>query len=100
MTHWHFEEKPEVTNPGEHLHITFARRDVNCAPPTEEEVGGVISQMKNGKCQGTDGIYAEQLKYNRSKNLLTMFTLLLTMNWITCQIPPSWLISHMYNVSC
>ena len=91
----HVEQQPEVQNPEEHPHVIPDDIYINCDSPTREEVSDTIRHLKNGRCQGTDEIYAEQLKYNHSNNFLTVFTLLITMIWNTCLIPPAWLISSI-----
>ena len=57
------ELQPEVTNPMDYPHILPPEAD---PPPSEiptiAEVQEVIKGIKNGKCQGTDKIYGEEIK--------------------------------------
>ena len=54
-----------------------------------------IKKLKNGKCQGTDKVYGEELKYNSSKRFLIYFMLLITTIWTTFILPSSWLLSSI-----
>ena len=60
----HFEEilnRPVPSNPAI---ITPAENDleINCNPPSKEEIRQSINLLKNGKASGPDGIPAEKLK--------------------------------------
>ena len=89
------EIQPEVINPEKFPHLETNAVNIDSSPPTEKEIRDTINKLKNGKCRGTDNIYSEQLKYNSSKRLLSMLTLLMTVIWSTCKIPSSWLISSI-----
>ena len=84
--------QPEIENPDLFLHI-LPPEDiyVNENIPTEEEVKSAIKTLKNNKCQGTDKIYAEQLKYAKSRNLITAIMLLLNLIWTLVAVPKTWL---------
>ena len=68
----HFSERmvvmqPEVTNPTFFSHILPPDNiSINEDLPSEEEITTVIKSLNNNKCQGTDKIYAEQIKYSSS----------------------------------
>ena len=79
----HLKEKPidlqpEVLNPELFPHIIPPD---NIAPnsdlPTEKEVEDARKRFKNGKCQGTDKIYGEELKYNFSGRFMIYLILLI-----------------------
>ena len=69
------ELQPEVLNPELFPHIIPPD---NIAPnsdlPTEKEVEDARKRFKNGKCQGTDKIYGEELKYNFSGRFIIQMT--------------------------
>ena len=97
----HLKEKPidlqpEVLNPELFPHIIPPD---NIAPnsdlPTEKEVEDARKRFKNGKCQGTDKIYGEELKYNFSGRFLIYLMLLINTVWTSFTIPSSWLISSI-----
>ena len=90
--------QPEVENPGLFPHILPpADVDVNESLPTEEELKSAIKTMKNNKCQGTDKIYAEQLKYANSHKLIAAIMLLLNIIWNLIAVPTTWLSA---NITC
>ena len=90
--------QPEVENPGLFPHILPpADVDVNESLPTEEELKSAIKAMKNNKCQGTDKIYAEQLKYANSNKLIAAIMLLLNIIWNLIAVPTTWLFA---NITC
>ena len=97
----HLKEKPidlqpEVMNPNDYPHILPPDDiNINSDIPSEGEVQEAIKKLKNGKCQGTDKIYGEELKYNTSSRFLVYFMLLLTTIWTTFILPSSWLISSI-----
>ena len=88
----HLKEKPvdlqpEVINPELHPHILPPDNiNINTDIPTEEEVNNARKRFKNGKCQGTDKIYAEELKYNFSERFMIYLMLLISVIWTTCKI--------------
>ena len=59
--------------------------------PERREVESSIKKLKNGKCQGTDKIYAERLKYSRSSGLLNYVVLLIGLIWSCAKVPGKWL---------
>ena len=90
--------QPEVENPGLSPHILPPEDvDVNESLPTEEELKSAIKTMKNNKCQGTDKIYAEQLKYANSNKLIAAIMLLLNIIWNLIAVPTTWLSA---NITC
>ena len=97
----HFSERkvimqPEAENPNLYPHVLPPDDiKINQDPPSEEEVLTAIKSLNNNKCQGTDHIYAEQLKYATSKHLLVKLLLLLTTIWTTATVPVDWLKSSM-----
>ena len=97
----HLKEKPvdlqpEVINPELHPHILPPDNiNINTDIPTEEEVNNARKRFKNGKCQGTDKIYAEELKYNFSERFMIYLMLLISIIWTTCKIPSCWLVSSI-----
>ena len=92
----HVELQPEVTNPDDFPHI-LPPDDINISSdiPSEAEVQEAIKRLKNGKCQGTDKVYGEELKYNTSGRFMVYFLLLLTTIWTTFILPSSWLVSSI-----
>ena len=69
--------------------------EIDTCCPNIDEITKVIHNLKNGKCQGTDKIHAEQIKYASSINLLNTILMMITLIWTTCKIPTNWLISHI-----
>ena len=62
------ELQPEVITPELYPHILPPDDiNINTSIPSEEEIDDARKRFKNGKCQGTDKIYAEELKYNSSE---------------------------------
>ena len=56
------EVQPEVINPELYPHILPPEDiNINIDIPTEKEIDEAWKSFKNGKCQGTDKIYAEEL---------------------------------------
>ncbi len=97
----HLKEKPvqlqpEVINPELYPHI-LPPDDIitNSDIPTFSEVHDARKRFKNGKCQGTDKIYGEEVKYNTSNRFMIFFMLLITTVWTTFVVPSSWLISSI-----
>ena len=89
------EIQPEVINRELYHHILPpSNMNINSDIPTISEVHGVHKQFKNGKCQGTDKIYAE-VKYNTSNCFMVYLMLLLTTIWTPFMIPSSWLIASI-----
>ena len=90
------ELQPEVMNPMDYPHILPPETNPPSSEiPTIAEVQDVIKGIKNGKCQGTDKIYGEEIKYNNSPKFMFYLMLLLTAIWTTFTLPPSWLISSI-----
>ncbi len=65
--------------------------------PIRNRVNISKKSFNNNKCQGTDEIYAEQIKYSTSKHLIVYLLLLLTTIWNNATIPFTWLKS---SISC
>lgn len=94
----HFKSRPlsvpdEVDNPGNYPHLKppDELEVVSEGTPEAEEVKKVIKRMKNGKCKGSDNIYAEQIKSNTSATLISLIIMLLTLVWNVLTTPKSWL---------
>ena len=97
----HFKDKntklqPEVINPENYPHV-LPQDDLTVYNNTPKiaEVQQVLKECKNGKCLGTDLLYPEHFKYNKSNRFLVYLMLLLTTIWTTFIIPSSWLISSI-----
>ena len=99
----HFEEhfspravtmQPEVENPELFPHI-LPPEDlyVNEEVPSVDEIKEALKTLKNNKCQGTDKVYGEQLKYANSEQLTRYILLLMTIIWTTVSVPKVWLTS-------
>ena len=90
------EIQPEVKNPESYPHILPPNDiNINTDIPTISEVLDARKKFKDGKCQGTDKIYGEELKYNNSNHFMLYLMLLLTTIWTTLMLPSSWLISSI-----
>ncbi len=90
------EIQPEVLNPESFPHVLPPDDiDINTDAPSIKEIKDSLKSFKNGKCQGTDKIHGEHLKYNTSDQFIMHLTLLLTTIWSTFVIPSSWLISSI-----
>ena len=90
------ELQPEVLNPELSLHIIPPDNiSPNSDLPTEKEVEDARKRFKNGKCQGTDKIYGEELKYNFSGRFIIYMMLLINTIWTSFTLPSSWLISSI-----
>ena len=97
----HLKEKPvdlqpEVITPGLYPHV-LPPDDINISTdiPTVSEVNDARKRFKNGKCQGTDKIYGEEVKYNSSNRFMIYLMLLISTIWTSCILPSSWLISSI-----
>ena len=92
----HFKEllnRPAPVNPPT---IPEAEEDleINCDPPTKEEVIEAIKKLKNGKAAGPDGIPAEALKADvemTANMLLPVFKKI----WEEEEIPADWKEGHI-----
>ena len=90
------EIQPEVINTERYPHFLSPNNiNINSDIPTISEVQDVRKKIKNGKCQGTDKIHAEEVKYNTSNRFMVYLMLLLTNIWTTFMIPSSCLISSI-----
>ena len=90
------ELQPEVINPELYPHIIPPDNlNISSDIPTISEVQDARKRFKNGKCQGTDKIYGEEIKYNTSDRFMVYLMLLLTTIWTTFSVPSSWLISSI-----
>ena len=90
------EVQPEVINPELYPHILPPEDiNINIDIPTEKEIDEARKSFKNGKCQGTDKIYAEELKYNFSGRFIIYLMFLISVIWTTCKVPSCWLISSI-----
>ena len=56
-----------------------------------KELKDILKKQKDNKCQGTDQIYCEHLKYASSNNLIS--AILLSMIWTMIVVPQTWLAS-------
>ena len=66
---------------------------INEDVPDEEEVKLVFKKQKDNKCEGTDKLYAEHLKYAKSNKLVSAVLLLFTIIWTMMKVPETWLLS-------
>ena len=90
------QNQPEINNPDEHPHVLPPNDiNINSDIPTISEILDARKKFKDGKCQGTDKIYAEEIKYNNSKHFLLHLTLLITTIWTAFIVPSSWLVSSI-----
>ena len=88
-----YEPQPELEQPESYPHV-LPPDDVPAiddSVPERGEVESSIKKLKNGKCQGTDKIYAQQLKYSRSSGLFNYMALLIALIWSCAQVPGKWL---------
>ena len=99
----HLKEKPvdlqpEVITLGLYPHV-LPPDDINISTdiPTVSKVNDARKRFKNGKCQGTDKIYGEEMKYNSSNGFMIYLMLLISTIWTSCILPPSWLI---FSITC
>ena len=100
----HFKDRgytiqPELEQPKNYPHALSPAETpvVNFQVPDQAEVMKCIKKPKNGKCQGTDNIYSEELKYSTSKKMLKHIMLLIVLIWNSLRIPSNWLIA---SISC
>ena len=97
----HLKEKPvdlqpEVMNPELFPHVLPPEGiEINTDIPTESEVEDARKRFKNGKCQGTDKIYGEEIKYNLSNRFMIYLMLLISTVWTSFKLPSSWLVSSI-----
>ena len=83
----HFSQKdiktqPEARSAENYPHILSPNYlVVNNNIPETTEIWKIRAELKNGKCQGTDSLQAEHLKYNSSSRFLTNPMTLLTAIW-------------------
>ena len=88
--------QPEVITPGLYPHVLPPDNiNINTDIPTVSEVNDARKRFKNGKCQGTDKIYGEEVKYNSSNRFMIYLMLLISTIWTSCILPSSWLISSI-----
>ena len=89
------EPPDEVLSPQSYPHLKpmdLEDIEVDEGPPNQEEIEKSIKTLKNGKCKGSDELFAEQIKYNVSSTMLQIiFTLLMAIIWTTMNIPQTWL---------
>lgn len=52
-----------------------------------------MKRFKDGRCQGTNKVYSEQLKYARSEGLIKYIVLLVGMIWSCLEVPINWLMA-------
>ena len=63
--------------------------------PTISGVNDTSERFKNGKCQGTDKIYGEEVRYNSFNRFMICLMILISTIWTSCILPSSWLISSI-----
>ena len=69
--------------------------EINSDIPSESEIEDARKRFKNGKCQGTDKIYGEEIKYNISNRFMVYLMLLISTVWTSLMLPSSWLVSSI-----
>ena len=90
------ELQPEVLNTELFPHILPPENiEINSDVPSESEVEDARKRFKNGKCQGTDKIYGEEIKYNISNRFMVYLMLLISTVWTSFMLPSSWLVSSI-----
>ena len=92
----HFSERelelpPELVNPSNFEYLKDSPVVVNEDPPTLEEIKEACKTFKNNKSFGTDNVPPEGVKYSSSNNLFVFLTMLISLIWINCIVPKSWL---------
>ena len=60
-----------------------------CSPITEEEISTAISQLRNGKAPGLDGISSEVLKLGRDASVYWLSSIF-TIIWSEETVPSDW----------
>ena len=93
----HFEEllnRPAPENPP-YIAEAEIDIDIDCDPPTREEIIRAITKMKNGKAAGPDGIPAEALKVD-VKTTVDMLLPLFVKIWEQEETPTDWKDGHIY----
>ena len=93
----HFEEllnRPVPENPP-YIAEAEIDIDIDCDPPTREEIIRAITKMKNGKAAGPDGIPAEALKAD-VKTTADMLLPLFVKIWEQEETPTDWKDGHIY----
>ena len=63
--------------------------DINCDPPTEEEILTAIKKTRNGKAPGIDGIQAEMLKADLTTSTKVLKNLFDNI-WLKDKVPRDW----------
>ena len=88
-----YELQPELQQPGSYRHVLppddFPAIDDSV--PECIEVESSVKKLKNGKCQGVDKIYAEELHYSRSSGVLNYMALLIGLILSCAQVLGKWL---------
>ena len=88
-----YNPQPELEQPDDYPHLLppDGLPVINDSPPDCSEIKANIAKLKNGRCQGTDNIHSEQLKYTTSESLFKYITLLLRKIWSCLMVPKKWL---------
>ena len=90
-----YNPQPELEQPDDYPHLLppDGLPVINDSPPDCSEIKSKanIAKLKNGRCQGTDNIHSEQLKYTTSESLFKYITLLLRKIWSCLMVPKKWL---------
>ena len=88
-----FEPQPELEQPKCYPHIVPADDTpmIDDSVTEYREVENSVKKLKNAKCQGTDNICAEQLKYSQSIGLISYIVLLIGLIRTCSQVPVKWL---------
>lgn len=87
----HFEEllnRPPPSNPPQILPAENDL-DIDCNPPSREEIRQAIKQLKNGKASGPDNIPAEALKADIETTVNMLYPLFIQI-WNEEKIPVEW----------
>ena len=88
-----YDPQPELEHPDNYPHLLPPDDlpTIERSTPNREEVEASMKRLKNGRCQGTDKVYSEQLKYSRSEEMIKYILLLVDMIWSCLEVPTKWL---------
>lgn len=94
-THFNYPQNvlpPEITSPENFPELQSLRFDkkIDESYPTNSEIRSALKKFKNNKCQGSDKIWAENLKYAEPEALILVLEKLLKSVWDGSPQPDSW----------